>query len=214
MEELKSIETLNREILDDARKKAHEILKAADNALQVQAKEWEEKLKADLDSAKKGSAERIKKTQERIFARLPLDKRRLRSETFEGFLLKAMDDFLGSLSREELLSILEMDLARRLKDWAGKDEKAISFAKDSNLSIEVRYSGLSVSEAQNILKRVSLTGNLKMHEDKTVHKLPSIEISTEAMKIRVSVRTLSAFLLKSKRAELAAALMGEGVLDD
>ena len=214
MEELKSTEVLNREILEDARKKAHEILKAADNALKNQTQEWDEKLKTALDSVRKNYAERAKKTEEEIFARLPLDKRRLRSETAERSLLKAMDDFLGSLTHDDLLFILERELAGRLEEWAGKDIEALSIIGDKNLSADVLYSGLSIAETRDMLKRVSLTGNIKIHEDKTVHKFPSIKIDTGTMRMRASVKTASAALLKSERAELAAALLGEGVLND
>ena len=147
MEELKSTEALNREILEDARKKAHEILTSADNSLRSQKQEWDGKLKAALDSVENSYAKRTEKAREEIFARLPLDKRRLRSETSERLLLKAMDDFLGSLSREELLSILEMELDGRLKEWAGKDEEGV-FIIINDISADVLYSGLSVAETR------------------------------------------------------------------
>ena len=214
MEELSSTEALNKEILEDARKKAHETLKAADDNLEAQKREWNEKLISDLDHIRKTYAEKTKTAETDILARLPLDKRRMRSETAERYMLKAMDDFLGSLTREELLSVLEKELAGRLRTWAGSNKEAAKNFAEKKFSAEVRYSGLSINETRDILKKISPTGNFEITEDMTVHKLPSIEINIENIKIRASVGTLSDNLLKSKRAELAAALMGEGVLND
>jgi len=114
MEELRTTEVLGNEILEDARKKAQKILKTAEDTLATQDRDWERKLKRSTDSIRKTYADKIKKTNDEIQARLPLDKRRLRSETTEGFLVKAIDAFLRTLSREKLLFILEKELKARL----------------------------------------------------------------------------------------------------
>ena len=86
MEELRTTEVLGNEILEDARKKALKILKTADETLETQNRDWDKKIKRQLDSIRKTYEERTKKTNEEIQARLPLDRRRLRSETTESFL--------------------------------------------------------------------------------------------------------------------------------
>ena len=231
MEELRSSEVLDREILEEARKEAHKILKTADNTLGVQTRDWDEKIKTALDSIKKNYAERIKKNEEEIFARLPLDKRRLRSETAERLLLKAMDDFLRSLSQEKLLSILERELAERLAAWAGDlrspkvpGPELDRFSGSRAALAEVRYSGLSLCEVQDLLLKAPASEDWEIKEDapdksadsglSAIHIFPSITINTQTTKITASAEAAAAALLKSKRAELAAALLGEGVLDD
>ena len=217
MEELRSTEVLSREILEDARKKAYEILKTADDSLGIQTRDWDEKLIVALDAIGKSYAERTKKIEGEIFSRLPLDKRRLRSEIAESFLLKAMDDFLRSLTREKLLLILERELAQRLKALADYGDTVV-------LEAEVEYSQLSLCEVQDILKWVSSSIDLKIadckiddwkiKEDSIVRKFPSIVINTQIMKISASVEAAVFALFKGKRAELSAALLGEGVLND
>jgi len=207
MEELKTTKALEMEIIDDARKKAQEILKTADDTLAAQKLEWEEKLRTDLDSARKNCLDRMKSAKEEIFAKLPLDKRRLRSETAESFLVKAMDDFLCSLEREKLLSILKGELTDRFT--AEIDSNVMRNAK-------IIYSGMDLREAAGLLKKVT---NAEFQDaDFTVdahnHKFPFIEINAESIKITVSVENAAADLLKDKRAELASALLGEGVLYD
>ena len=207
MEELRTTEALGREILEDARKKACKILKTADDTLAVQKREWEEKANGAVDSIRKVYSERLKKTTEEIFARLPLDKRRLRSENAEKYLVKAMDDFLRSLKRETLLSVLKDELSERLAAETGNDDIR---------GAEVRYSGMSLSEAGALLEEIT---NGRLHapgffEAAQTSEFPFIEINTKAIKITASVENAAAVLLKDKRAELAAALLGEGVLND
>ena len=199
MEELKSTETLDREILEDARKKALRILKTAEETLTSQGRSWEKKTKETLETIRKIYAERIKKQEEEILARLPLDKRRLRSKISDGFIANAMTSFLHSIKREQLLSILEKDISEHLR---------ASVIDEENIPM-VTYSGLSLAEARNILKK-----DWTFIEDKIAREFPSIIINTENMKITASVETAAANLLKDKRAELAQALLGEGVLND
>jgi hypothetical protein len=220
MEELRSTEALDREILEDARKKAFRILKIADDTLAAQTQDWEAKTQtaiADLREAYSGQAEKAKVE---ILARLPLDKRRFRSETAEGFLVRAMDDFLRSLPKETLLSVLERELTQRLKACSGDLGETAGLAPR-----ELFYSGISLSEARMVLEKalaaINKTPNnwtLKASQAEkplpAAHEFPSIVIAAKSLKITASVNTAAAELLKDKRAELAAALLGEGVLND
>jgi len=214
MEELRTTEVLGNEILEDARKKAHKILKTSDDTLAAQNRDWERKTKRSLDSIRKTFAERTRKTNEEIQARLPLDKRRLRSETTEGFLNRAIDDFLRTLNREKLLLVLERELRVRLKVCAE------DLARHRSV---VRYSGLSLDEAKAVLEKVTraleetdflFKPDWEYRADSVVREFPLIFIETKTFRIIASVKSASKYLLKEKRAELAAALLGEGVLND
>ena len=50
MEELRSTEVLDREILEDARKKAQKILKTAEDAHAAQAQDWDKKINGAVES--------------------------------------------------------------------------------------------------------------------------------------------------------------------
>ena len=76
MEELRSTEFLDREILEDARKKAFKILKPADDTIQSQAKVWEKKLKKAITAIQKNYDIRKQKENDEILAKGPLDRRR------------------------------------------------------------------------------------------------------------------------------------------
>ena len=223
MEELRSTEVLDREILEDARKKAYRILKTADETIAAQNRDWEKKISASVDSIRKIYSERIKKSEGEILARLPLDKRRLRSQRDEGFLQKAMRDFLRGLERKELLDIVKSELYERLKTCsvgAGSVlTGSVSTGSVEGEKPECIYSGLSQEEAGGILSDVLAAftpapGNVTMKEGANRSEFPSIVINTRGIKITASVENAAGALVKDKRAELAAALLGEGVLND
>jgi len=219
MEELISTDTLDQEILEDARKKAFSILKAADETLEEQNRDWNTKTQKTLEEIRTGYAERARKSREETLARFPLDKRRLRSETTEAFLVKAMNDFLRSLSRGELLSVLGAELSNCLKASSGE------WGTGEGIKPKVFYSGLSLQELRGVLEKVMgemdagfrsalRTEDWDLTEDSRVHEFPSIVIDTRYMKIIASVENAVAFIMKDKRAELVAALLGEGALND
>ena len=231
MEELRSTEVLEREILEDARKKAFKTLKTADDTLASQKKEWERKISTDVNSIRNLYSERLKKNSIEIFARLPLDKRRLRLKTHEDFLTGALNDFLTGLGREKLLFILERELLGRL--GAVADAGA---AGDGDIHrAVVRYSGLSLSETRGMLKKAQIPGDLEFQEDllgnessasdpstndpstgdlSARSEFPSIAIDTEAFRITASIKDTAAALLKDHREDLAVALLGTEVLND
>ena len=219
MEELRSTHILEREILEDARRKAHRVLKATDEALEAQKRDWEKKTQEDVEFIRNSYAERIKKTNEDIFARLPLDKRRMRLGMEEEFLVKAMENFLRSRDRETLLHILEQDLSIHLR--ACSEERTIYRATAS-------YSGMNLSEARRVLGKVLKeinSGSLaaiqaedwdfkELKDESVVHEFPYIVIDAQVLRIAASVENFVRALMKDQRAELAVALFGEGVLND
>jgi len=210
MEELRSTEVLEREILEDARKKAARLLKTADDTLAQQKRNWEKKLADDLEAIRKTYMERMKKNTDDIFARLPLDKRRLRLKTHEGFLTAAMNDFLTGLDRERIFSVLERELSRRLE--AVKPD-----ALQASAPAVVQYSGITPSEARALLAKSPVSLEWQFQELPTPHSLlptPYIVVETDSYRLTASIESAAADLLKENREELAAALLGPEALYD
>jgi hypothetical protein len=116
-----------------------------------------------------------------------------------------MDDFLRTLSREKLILVLERELSARLNACAE------DIAQHRSI---VRYSGLSLDEAKAVLEKMPHKGDWEFKEDTVVREFPLIFIESKVLKMIASVKSASKTLLKDKRAELAAALLGEGVLND
>jgi vacuolar-type H+-ATPase subunit H len=225
MEELRTTEVLEREILEDARKKAARLLRTTDDTIAQQKRDWEKKLGDDLESIRKSYMTRMKKTVEDIFARQPLDKRRLRLKTHEGFLSGAIEDFLSGLDRTRLISLLERELLERLNAVAGdvglKAATESSVTNNASKDAVVRYSGLSLDEVRSILKKSQAAFDWQFQEDLSSNDLssqnaifPAIVIETDKFRLTASIEAEAAALLKDNREELAAALLGREVIND
>jgi hypothetical protein len=210
MEELQSSEVLDREILEDARKKAFTILKGADDAAAAAEAAWKKRTGKELEALKVTYAARLDAARSEIMAALPLDERRLRSEWAQRLLTQAMQTFLASLSRERLLAILGAELRRCL---AALDAKAISDAR-------ALARGLSETEAKALLIQTEYLAGLSipinLNDDDFTHggRFPGLCITSPAARVTVSVDGAAETLLEERRAELAAALLGEEALND
>ena len=128
MEELQSTEVLDREILEDARKKAQRILKSCEDAILLQDADWNNKLNnavCELDL----QYEKQKKNETYIImARLPVDKLREKMNKLENLLAAAVSEWYRSLSREKILGILSRELEKRTavcKDYIDISDKPI-----------------------------------------------------------------------------------------
>jgi hypothetical protein len=214
MEELQSTEALDREILEDARKKAFKILKTADESIASSKAAWDRKLAKTLDDAGESYRKREDQGKKEIMARLPMDKRRVRSEKIEMFLDTAMEGFLSSLTRREILSILEQELKRRLLD-AG-------LVPNDTDRAHLRYRGLGPDELDALVKKTT-GAPLSQKEDplyliqavsRSEAAFPALVLDFPSLRITASVDKAAAGLLLDTRSELAAALLGEDAVNE
>jgi hypothetical protein len=216
MEELQSTDILDREILEDARKKALRILKTADEAARVKTAEWEKKTVASLDELGKKHAEQCRLASADIMARLPTDKRRAKAEKIENLLRGAVESWYAGLSRAEVLGMLKSELEKRtaqveeFSKAAGQQVCSSVLERASELapaSVLARISGLSRAEAEAILQAVS--GNCVIEELPSVHGFPEIVLETGKVRVTSSIQKTVDYLLQERRAELIEALLGK-----
>jgi vacuolar-type H+-ATPase subunit E/Vma4 len=218
MEELQSTEVLDREILEDARRKAQRTLRTADETVASKTKTWERKTERALTGIRARYAQRLEVSRGEIMARLPLDKRRSRLEKIESLLRGASISYLTELPRRKLLGILETELKQR----AGELQIGEANLLNSPGSAEgtgvpaIAARGLSGEELQGLLKNAFPRDAWTIRED-ALHAVPgsfpAIMVETRRARITVSADAVVGTLLQDKRAELAAALLGEGALD-
>ena len=217
MEELRSIEALSTEILEDARKKAAKILKSATSKIEAQTALWEEKTKNSIDEIHEHYKIETKKTLEEINVKNPMDRRRLRSEIAEFFLHEAMIEFLQNLKHEDLLLILEHELEEQLYLCGIND-----FTREEEVLLE--YYNMNEKEAEGLLEKILLKvetykgSMIKSWQtkagEKTLSSFPVLVVNSPDIKITASVEEIALNLLLDKRAELACALLGREVLND
>ena len=216
MEELLTTEVLDREILEDARKKAFKILKTADDGIQTINRRWEKKTQRAVDEIRRSFEKRTADERDEIMARDPLDRRRLRLEISEKFLNEAMERFLENLGKEDAFFILERELRSCLAACTDVD-----FSK---IEPEIYFGNMTENEARGILGRAfsnyknkidpGFTGWKFIPEQKNDSALPAIMVDAGNMRISVSVENAARQVMKDNRAELASALLGKGALND
>jgi hypothetical protein len=217
MEELQSTEALDRELLEDARKKAFRILKTADEAVKANAESWEEKTRAAVAELEKQYADRRQQTVVEILARLPLEMRRIWSEKVENFLDSAVEDWFRGLGREQVLALLARELEHRL---AGCPEFAAAG------TIRVGLNSLSRTDAGALIKKYLPQAVLAFEESPAPEETvpdsrnnpassgvyPELVLDIPEVKLTASIRQAVDFFLLKKRAELIEALLGPEAL--
>jgi hypothetical protein len=211
MEELRSTDILDREILEDARKKAYRILKTADDTVKSAEELWKKKTEDAAADIGRRYKFREEQAQVEIMARLPLDKRRIRSEKVESFLRSAMEGYLRGLSREKVLFLLEGELTKRFRECPELEDPRHG-------ELPVIYRGLTQEEVRGLLQRVFPRGVWVLKQAEPGFRLhgtfPALVADTPAIRITASIDGMARELLADHRAELVAALLGEGFLGD
>jgi len=205
MEELQSTELLDREILEDARKKAHRILKTAEDTIKTKSAEWEQKLSASLVELEEKYAQQGKLAADEIMARLPIDKRRTKAKKIEELLRSAAETWYGGLSRGRVLDLLKKELEKRL----AATEK---FTADGGIHVQIHK--IERTEAQTVLQAVLPGKPCVIEEIHSDSAYPEIILETPQARIYASIGKIVDFLLGKKRAELVEALLGEAALLD
>jgi len=203
MEELQSTDILDREILEDARKKAARILKTADDAVRAHTKEWEKKTAESIDALEKKYNEQKELAGEKVMARLPIDKRRAKVEKIENLLQSAVESWYNSLSRVQILELLSKELSKRL---ALCEEFSAPSGK------RAFYNGLERGEVEKTLK--TLSGTCTIEENTTADRFPAITLEAGNVRIIASIQRLVDFLLQEKRTELVEALVGSAYVEE
>jgi vacuolar-type H+-ATPase subunit E/Vma4 len=211
MEELQSTEVLDREILEDARRKAQRILKTADDEAAASDAVWEKKTRKALDELNRRFEERLEMGRVEIMAHLPLDRRRLALERVDRLLHEAANSYLEGLEREKLLGILARELRERSMELEDGDSGR------GKAALEVVYRFLSREEAEGLLRKASPNGAFTFGEESAAYLhaggFPGIVADSGTVRISVSAGAAVEALLSEKRGELAVALLGEEALD-
>ena len=213
MEELRSTEILDREILEDARKKAFKILKTADDTVKAAAVKWEKKTKRAAADIEKKYAGRLEKTRIEVMARLPLAKRRARAEKIEAMLRDAAAKTFAGFSREKLLAIVEDELSLRL-DFC-REEGELENALKADAAPEFFYLNMSEDEAQAIFRKLLRPGSIALKKAKASgSSFPLVGINSRTLRITASIEDAAETLLQDKRAQMLEALLGGEGKDD
>jgi len=206
MEELLSTDKLDREILEDARKKAQRIIKSAEEVITLENADWEKKILEKTAGFDKEYIKQKKIETDKIMLRLPVDKQRLKTELMESLLNSAVNYWYKKLNRKEILNLLFYELSRILSFY---------YSTPANKNKHVhscRISKIEINETQDILKKLNIECGIK--EDKSLCEYPSITLETDDFIITASIKKIIDFIFDEKRFELAESLVGHDFLKE
>jgi len=203
MEELRSTEILDREIQEDARRKAEKILKGADSECADILSQVAVRI-AKVQADKKAEyASRIEAVRRDAEAAIPLEKQRRLVSYVDSQVREAILDWFSSLTAEKRLELLSrhaeryrsaLSLKRLTISACGYSEKdAQRFARDlfgaeSIASVRI----LTASEAA----KAGFTDGFR------------IETEDKSIVCRVTLEEVRDMILSDKRQEIADALLG------
>jgi len=199
MEELQSTDNLDKEILEDARKKAHKILKAADDTIKSKTADWEKKLAATLGELEEKYAKNSKSITEEIMAVLPIDKQRARAKKIEELLNSAVESWYVRLNRKRILEFLQAELSKRLASCGG-------FSASDGINAYIHK--VEKPEAEAILKALLPGKTCNIEKTQSTEAYPQIILENKEVRIYASIGKTVEFILGEKREELIAALLG------
>jgi len=200
MEELVSTGALEREILEDARKKAIRILRSADeDVVRIRGAVGGNKANAAADIEQRSAAKAARYREESL-KRLPLEKARLKTAYVDATLREAVGAFLAALpeARVEAMSAARLRTAAAFLD--GRE-------------LRIRRRGLSVAAAERAVK--AALPSARIVESVEDAGLPAAGLLVEAADgsaaMRATVEQAANELLDGRRGELAQALCAEAL---
>jgi hypothetical protein len=200
MEELQSTEILDQEILEDARKKAHRILKTAEDTIKAKLADREKNLNETISELERKYAQQSKYATDEIMAHLLIDKQRVKAKKIEELLSSAVKTWYAGLSRERVLTLLKGGLAKRVA--AAGDISGAS-------AIKAQIHHIERKEAQAMLQAVLPGKSCAIEEFTSVSPYPEIILETPEARIYASIGKTVDALLGEKRAELVEAMLGQ-----
>jgi V/A-type H+-transporting ATPase subunit E len=197
LEVLKTSEELERQILEDARKKAHRILENADKECAAIRAEWAKKLEEEAARMGEECEREIRALHDELQASLPLDFMRARLSFIEEALRRQLREFFDELSSVEKVEIITALVKRVETLFTGK--RVVAYVN-----------GIPASEAEKLLR---VFPGIVVD---AVKPLPPekgggivLETPDEKIRYRGTFNEIQERLLEEHREELKTALLGK-----
>ncbi len=210
MEIVKTSEELEKQILEDARKKAARILENSDKECAEIRAQWarkleEERLRMDGDFERKRAGMRAE-----LESALPLDFMRTRLAFTEEAVRGELDAFFGSLSSTEVAGIISTLVKRVSRIFSGKHIIAFVGGMDAKAAEKLLRAEIPEVNVAGVkpITEAGIVGGKKVAGGEQ-----GIVLETEDRKIRYrgTFRELQQMLMEEHREELVSALLGKSV---
>jgi V/A-type H+/Na+-transporting ATPase subunit E len=195
MEEIVGSEAIQREILEDARKKAARVLEEAEAEAARNVAAMEAKAAEVVDEIVRSNEAKSARFRMETMARFPLERTRMRTAFVDGKLREAVRAYVGSLPERRVAELSESMLARGSAFFAGK-------------AVELRRRGLSESSARGAAARALASAASVDHVEDPSLPAPGLvaRVRDGSALARATMDQVEERLLDEKRGDLAAAL--------
>lgn len=203
MEEFRSTEILDKEIQEDARRKAEKLLKRADEDCQKIMDELAARIEAVSKEKQAFYAARAEAIKKDLGAALPLEKERFLVSFIDSSILKGIYRFIEGLSSEKKIALLENLLKRYESKLADK-------------KLTVKFHGFEQDELKKMFQKhfnkLNIDSFVSLNDDaaKELHDEYGmiIESTDKSVRCRVTIDELIEEIVDTYRYEIAEALFG------
>lgn len=206
MEELRSTEILDKEIVADAQKKAERIAAKAAEECQKIAASVGNRVQEEISKTEDNLKIKLKNYERDLNASVPLEKSRFYVSFVQDSVIKNINEYLASVSEDKIISLL----VNRCKK--------VDF---SDLKLKAFVYGLDEKKTEKALKGVigaSLESTEKTEFNKIIFEESVLDdnkgiiliSSNNEIKCRFTLAQVVEDVLDKKRAELSESLFGKG----
>ena len=203
MEEFRSTEILDKEIQEDARRKAEKLLKRADEDCQKIMDELAARIETVSKEKQAFYAARAEAIKKDLGAALPLEKERFLVSFIDSSIIKGIYRFIDGLSSEKKIALLENLLKRYESKLADK-------------KLTVKFHGFEQDELKKMFQKhfnkLNIDSFVSLNDDaaKELHDEYGmiIESTDESVRCRVTIDELIEEIVDTYRYEIAEALFG------
>jgi V/A-type H+-transporting ATPase subunit E len=199
VEVVKTSEELEKQILEDARRKASRILENAEKECAAIRAEWENKLKVEGERIDGELEMKMTALREELAASLPLDFMRTRLSFIEETVRGKLREVFQGLSEEENADIITVLVKRIQPVFEGKTVVAYT-------------GGIAAARAEKILKTIPgiAVKSMKSLPPEKGHGI-ILETSDGKIRFRGTFDELEKLLMEEHREELVEALLGKEI---
>ncbi len=198
MEIIKPSDKLEKQLLDDARKKADRILKNADKESGRILKEEMARAEKEIAELEKNGQIEIDKLINEIKAVLPLDIMRKRLEFINITMNSVLDEFFNEINKKDFADILRLSILKVKDIFKGMKIKISCKGIDENMIKELINQSIpdvSINEISFDLKELGIV--LESDDKKVTYNSTILE--------------LKSYLLENYRGELVKELFAENI---
>lgn len=207
MEELRSTDILDKEIQDDARKKAEKILKNAD----VQGQQILADVETRLESAKKDResyySQKAAQFKKDLDSSLPLEKSRFLVSYISSSVASAINDYLKTISQEKRIQLVLTMLDRFESLTDGKSFEAAVYGFNLDLAKNELNKNSKLHISSFLATEFAKTGEVAV-DGIEIHEGIILVSDDKLVKIRLTLEELFSELIDKYRNELAVTLFG------